>query len=649
MKEFTVFDLEADGLLDTITKIHCLSYRIFKDNKLFHSGTITDYDTMRRFILSQKCLIGHNIIRYDIPALEKILKITISCDIIDTLGLSWYLYPTELKNGKSITRKQHGLEYWGEILGTKKPEIKDWKNLTLQEYIHRCEEDVKINTKLWLMMLEYLQRIYEDRDYDRIIKYITFKLQCAREQEEVMCDIAKDKAHQHLDVILNSIEEKTEELILAMPKNITYKTISKPKVMYKKDGSLSNHGKKWIDLCEEHQVNPEVTESLKVVKDVEEGNPNSPNQLKDWLFSLGWEPTIYNEAKSKVTGLVKEIPQISKDGKICKDIVRLTEEYPALKALEGLTILTHRKGVFEGFLNSLDSNNRIQAKVDGLTNTLRFQHRKPIANLPKVGKPWGEEIRGLITVPNSNYIMCGSDMSALEDTTKQHYMYFFDPEYVTQMRVPGFDPHIDIAVFAGLMSKEESQKFKDYKHRVEDLKEQLSEQEQQEYFILNKARGNAKTVNFAAVYGAGPPKIAKTLKCDLAFAQNLHAAYWSRNKAVKQVANMAITKTIGEQMWLYNPVSRFWYTLRFEKDKFSTLNQGTGVYCFDMWLSKVRSKSIKIMLQYHDEIGFRLLKGEEPTVEKILKNSIQEVNQIIKLNVPLGVSVAFGDSYSAIH
>jgi hypothetical protein len=25
-------------------------------------------------------------------------------------------------------------------------------------------------------------------------------------------------------------------------------------------------------------------------------------------------------------------------------------------------------------------------------------------------------------------------------------MYFYDPEYVTQMRVPGFTPHLDIAL-----------------------------------------------------------------------------------------------------------------------------------------------------------------------------------------------------------
>ena len=56
-------------------------------------------------------------------------------------------------------------------------------------------------------------------------------------------------------------------------------------------------------------------------------------------------------------------------------------------------------------------------------------------------------------------------MSSLEDTTKQHYMYFFDLEYVTQMRVPGFDPHLDVAVLSGLLTEEEKQFFSWYSNK----------------------------------------------------------------------------------------------------------------------------------------------------------------------------------------
>ena len=97
---------------------------------------------------------------------------------------------------------------------------------------------------------------------------------------------------------------------------------------------------------------------------------------------------------------------------------------------------------------------------------------------------------------------------------------------------------------------------------------------------LKEIRNLAKVVNFSSVYGAGPPKIALTTGMPLSQAKKLHQTYWNRNKAVKQVAASVKTKTTHyegeEQMWLLNPVSGFWYSLRYEKDKFSTLNQGTG-------------------------------------------------------------------------
>lgn len=645
--QHVVFDIEADGLLDTITKIHCLSIHILETGE---RKTFRSYDEMGKFLSRDDIiLIGHYIIFYDIPAIEIILGIKVKCRKIDTVALSWYLYPLEYKNGKLQNRKNHGLEHWGEILGVQKPPINDWQNLTIEEYIFRCESDVEINTRLWNMMKIYLDSIYGDLGYDRIIGYLTFKMECAREQEEEFCHIDKAGAYKHLAEVMKQIEQKTEELAQAMPRNILYKKVEKPKVMYKKDGSLSANGEKWHKLCKEHNVNPEETTELKVVKGEELGNPGSPVQLKKWLFDLGWEPEIWEEVTSKVTGITKENPKISQGGKICPNLRLMFEQYPELESLQGLTMLSHRKGVFEGFIAACDENNNVVARIQGLTNTLRFKHTKPIANLTKVGKPWGKEIRGLIVSPDENHVLCGSDMSALEDTTKQHYMYNYDPEYVTNMRTPGFDPHTDIAVFANLMTKEEEQVFKDLKYRVEELKEILSPEEKEIYSYLSKVRGNAKTVNFAAVYGAGPTKIAKTLKCEFEFAKKLHEAYWQRNNAVKLIARDTYFKTVNNQMWLYNPVSGFYYSLRYEKDKFSTLNQGTGVYCFDSWLRRVRQKGIKIMLQYHDEIGFKVKKGEEEVSEKALKDSIKELNDEIKLNVPLGVSVQFGPNYSDIH
>jgi DNA polymerase III alpha subunit (gram-positive type) len=71
---------------------------------------------------------------------------------IDTLSLSWYLYPE---------RNRHGLADWGQDLGVAKPKVDDWQNLSFDEYAHRCQEDTKINWMLWKKMERRLSEIYE--------------------------------------------------------------------------------------------------------------------------------------------------------------------------------------------------------------------------------------------------------------------------------------------------------------------------------------------------------------------------------------------------------------------------------------------------------------------------------------------------------
>jgi hypothetical protein len=620
---YTIVDIETDGLLETVTKIHCLSYSIILNGREIDKGSITNYNQIKQFLTQQNILVGHNIIRYDVPVLEKILNIKVTARLIDTLGLSWYLYPIRLK---------HGLELWGEELGVPKPVITDWQNLSIRDYVHRCESDVKINKLLFFKQLKYLKEIYEEdsKQIDNLINYLGFKLDCAREQEEVKCKLDKKLIEDSLSDLIILKEEKENILTEAMPRSIKYKEVSKPSKMEKIDGSPTVKAIKWYELLEENNLPANYEDSIMVKVSDEPGNPGSTIQLKDWLYSLGWEPITF-EHRANSAGEVKAIPQIYGDDGVCESIKALYDIEPALESLDMLTLINHRISIFESYLDTMDSNNFTIAEIHGFTNTLRFRHKKPIVNLPKVFKFYGEQIRGAIIPPSEEYLLCGADMTSLEDTTKQHYMYFFDPEYVEQMRVPGFDPHLDIAVLSKMLTEEQAEA---HKQKLEDH---------------SQIRGRAKVVNFAGVYGAGPPKIALTSGMTLSEAKKLHTIYWQRNKAVKLVEKSCAVKTIGEQMWLLNPVSGFWYSLRYLKDRFSTLNQGTGVYCFDLWVREVRSRGIKITLQYHDEVVIALLKEQKEEVDKSLRDSIDSVNEKVKLNVPLGVDVQFGINYAKIH
>lgn len=641
---YCFYDLESDGLLDTVSKIHVLSYTITdKDFNILESDNLINYTDIKKLFERDLIFIGHNIVTYDIPVVEKLLDIKCDKRLVDTLALSHYLYPLLPK---------HGLESWGEFFGIPKPVIEEgeWlgplENETQEKFMakmtNRCEEDVKITISLYKKQVKYLKEIYSDRDFIGIEDYLVFKRSCLREQEEETTLIDLKKAKKHKRILSEMKEEKVSALASEMPRNIKFVEKSIPAKMYKKDGNFSVAGLKWIDLLKENNLPLDYEGSVLVKSIDEEGNPNSSTQIKDWLFSLGWEPDVF-VSRMNTKGQIKEVPQIYEYSKLTDSVRLLLRVEPSLKHLNQLTLINHRLGVFKGFIKNSDAQGRTVAGASGFTNTLRFKHVNPIVNLVKPSKWYGKEIRSCIIAPE-NTMICGCDMVSLEDTTKQHYMSFFDPEYVTEMRVPGFDAHTDIAVLADIMTKEEEERWKELKN-----KKDLSEEENNELTELEDKRYNGKQINFSGIYGAGPPKISAALGCTLEFAQALHLTYWERNKAVKQVAASCKVKKIGDQMWVFNPISKFWYSLREKKDIFSTLNQGTGVYCFDTFLYFIRHQGVKVFLQYHDEIATIVKDENKEEIKRKLKIAIDETNKLLKLNVPLGIDYKFADNYADAH
>lgn len=616
-----IFDVEADGLLDQATKIHVMAYTT-KDGDVKHTFS---YDKMREILANTKVLIGHNIVCYDIPLLEKILKIKITAKLIDTLPLSWTL------NHKRVI---HGLDSFGKDYGIPKPKIDNWENLTPEEYAHRCVEDVKINKCLWKDLKKKLLLLYDTKaEADRYIDYLTFKMDCLKEQEESKWKLDIALAQDSLDQLYALKEEKWPELVAHMPKVIktTYK--EKPAKCYKKDGTLSVAGVKWKSFLKEKGLPEDWDEPVEVVVAEEEGNPNSPDQIKAWLFGLGWVPQNFKYVKDSKTGAERKIPQVRIDGdegkELCPSVRLLIKDNPSVEVLDGLTVINHRISIFEGFLNN-HKNGWLVAEAAGLTNTLRFKHRV-LVNLPGVGKAWGEQIRGSLIAPEG-YILCGSDMCSLESNTKRHYMFPYDPDYVAEMSKPGFDEHLDLAKLAGEVTQEQI-----------DLYNQKKAPE------LKPVRSKFKPANYAGIYGVREKTLSRQTGMSERACKELLDVYWKRNWSVKEVAKNTRTKKLGSEMWLYNPVSGFWYSLRYEKDIFSTLNQGTGVYCFDKWVMAFRKKRKQLTAQFHDEVVLCIKEGAQGKCTKLLKYAIEDVNNELKLNVKLDVDIQYGKNYAEIH
>jgi hypothetical protein len=634
-------DIEADSL--TPTKIWCLSVTELEDFvKETRSYTKTSYEDMREQMQDPDVVwIFHNGHSFDKPAMERILGCKLEGKLIDTLALSWYLFP---KNNR------HGLAWWGEELGIKKPEIDDWEGLSLEEYCHRCQEDVKIQTKLWKMMWKFFMALYGDEAASwRAIEHLSFKLECAALQEKSKWKLNVPEAERLWNMFSDMFEEAKETLETNMPMVPKYVTKTRPKKPFKKNGDLSATGIKWQVLTDEHGVDfDDLNAEITIVNKYEDPNAGSTKQLKEWLTDLGWTPETFDFKRDKETGDVRKIPQIKvKDtGELCKSIKRLIPENPELKYLEDMSIVKHRKGVVNGFLVNVDDKGYVKALVQGFTNTLRFKH-KVCLNLPSGRKPYGLEIRGLLMARSEETELCGSDMCSLEDRTKQHFMWDYDPEYVKDMMAPDFDPHIDMALTAGMINTAEANWYKAYD------KETATDADKKEHSRLAAIRHPAKSTNYAATYGAGGDTIARAAGCSMEDGARLHAAYWERNVALVKIATSQIIKEKtfrGKKLkWLWNPVAKMWIWLKNEKDVFSTLNQSTGTYCFDMWIKEVLKRRRQLTGQFHDEGIWELKVGNREGMTKILKDSIQAVNDELKLNRALDVDVDFDRTYAGIH
>jgi len=629
MDEIYVFDIECDGLKPT--KIWCLSY---KDNKGIH--TLTDYEDMKKFLLNAKYLCGHNISRFDIPVLEKLLDIKITAMIIDSLALSWYLFPERGGN-------KHNLDSWGVTFGVPKPKIDNWDELPLEDYIHRCEEDIKINSRLWLTEWNKLLAIYKDQDLlFRFLRYIEFKMKCTRLQEESGWLLNIEFIKQSIEELEKEQQEKFQKLKEVMPRVPIKVKKQQPKKPLKADGTPSKIGQAWLDLLAKEKL-PKNTQEVELVQEYEEPNPSSNDQKKNWLFSLGWVPETYDYKKDE-NGKERKIPKINQDfGKgICESIKKLYDKEPNLEYLDGLSILNHRIPILRGFLK-MQEDGYVKATVNGLTNTLRFQHASPCVNLPKAEKPYGKNIRGALIAPNG-FELCGADMSGLEDVLKRHFIFPLDPDYVRSMDAKDFDSHLDIAVLSDMMKDVEAEL---YKHL--DKKEDKTPAEKKEYSRLKSIRSIAKNVNYSGQYGAGPAKMSLTGGFDIETAKKLHKVYWDRNWAIKEVAKQQKVIYVKEEKYLVNPVSGYCYFLRQEKDRFSTLVQGTAAYTFDVWVRFVLEQREQLTAQFHDELVLCIRKGNREECTKMLRQTINQTNEFLKLNRELDIGIQYGDNYAQIH
>ena len=377
-----VGDLEANGLLDTATRIWCGVFQDTNTNKKEYfaerlQGREYIYD-MLKFLDSVDVLIMHNGIMYDLPLLKKLHGYNFKGEFRDTLLMSRLQNPI---------RGSHSIEAWGEKFMLRKPKHEDWSKYS-DAMLHRCEQDVEINAEVYKALL--IEQ--GDVDWDVPHKVVNLLFRNLQSQKEYGWMVNKE----HLNTALKQLsiwKERIRKATLSrlpftvenlenayytdLRDNKIYSGFKKP---FKRDGSLTSHT---LRYCNKAAIDPANIAGPFGRVNFRPISLDKPSEIKDFLLQMGWKPAEWNF--SKQTGK-RTTPKLSKD-----------DEFEGVEGRLGKVIVKYaqikqREGVLNGWKNAIRPDGRIPSVVTDLAVTSRAKH-SVIANVPRVSSFYGKQMR----------------------------------------------------------------------------------------------------------------------------------------------------------------------------------------------------------------------------------------------------------------
>ena len=395
-EKWYVFDLETNGLYDDVNEIFCIVIHDVNRNQTLSYGP-ESIDHALNLIRSADCLIGHNIVFYDIPVLRKLIPdFQFNGHVIDTLICTRLLWPKEklydldenhYVNVPGGLRGSASLKAWGYRLSDNKIDFKDFSEFS-QEMLDYCIQDVNVTNKLF--------QIFQKQTIAESTLYLEHTFAQAIERQ-IRSGFPFD-VDQCLDFVdgLELRKEQIETKLKELFPPIEHKEIFIPKVNNAKRG----------------YVKGEPFEKIRV----EEFNPGSRQQIVDrFKKKYNWIPRSTTE----------------KGNPILNDDVLEKLPYPEAKPLSEYMLLNKRLGQIKdgknAWLKLVTPDGYIHGDV--ITNgciTGRCSHRNPnTGQIPAVYSPYGKECRSLFHAPDG-WVLMGSDAKALELRCLAGYLAIWD-------------------------------------------------------------------------------------------------------------------------------------------------------------------------------------------------------------------------------
>lgn len=397
-----IFDLEADGLLAEATIVHC---GVFKD---ISTGAVVKYRPnqivdMLKYMDECDVLIGHNVLGFDFPVLDKLYNYKYKGKKVDTLVMSRLLNPKRTIPPLCPNKKApHSVEAWGYRVGRGKPEHEDWSQFS-EEMLHRCSEDVEIQ----LLIYEALMKEAEGHKW-RDAFLLSFKLfEHLQKQEEYGWLVDREYMERCIHQLAFWIERIDRVLDVHLPVVVEveelkekgeYKYVKKP---FLKSGEFSRSVDDWIarngiDVSSLSIGGPFSRVTFRKV------DLNSNLETKEYLLRAGWEPLEWNyndEGEQTSPKLSKDDPFIGINGGVGRLVARRVQ-------------CRQRKGIIEGLVAAIRPDGRVASVINSLAATGRATHRN-IVNIPGAKSFYGKQMRKIFTC-KKGFVLVGTDSDACQ-------------------------------------------------------------------------------------------------------------------------------------------------------------------------------------------------------------------------------------------
>jgi DNA polymerase-1 len=635
-----VADIETDNLLDKLTIIHSLVLRDLATGELVASCTDEDptghYDKIAyglQLLAEADRVYFHNGIKFDYPALRKVYP-QWSLDtskLRDTLVIAQMRFAHIRESDFNLSKQgkfpgklagSHALEAWGLRLGVHKGEYTTW-----------CKENGIEDP--WAQWRPEMQTYCEgDTDTGRALVLHIQKHGVSKESVWVEHELAWYLAQQERNGVPFDVDAAIDlqARLAARRETLSRELVTTVGPRYKRNG-------KPVTPARDNKKTGAVAgcpyQKLKLV----DYNPASrADTISVLTRRFGWVPTEFTA---------------SGEAKLDDDVLEtLNTDNPIVKLIQEYLLVEKRLGqISEGKEAWLRHTTETQPEGGKLTGRVHIHHRVKqnhaithrashsspnLAQVPKVGSPFGEECRALFYVPDG-WVMLGADASSLEARCLAHYMAKFDGGAYGNVLLTG-DVHTANRISLGLPDGKEF-------------------------------RGGAKNWFYAFMYGAGDEKLGKMLAPYLKLVltkdglkqlgRKRKLQFLKNTPALKGLIDSVKVKAL-DKGYLISIDGRRVY-VRSDHAALNTLLQCAGALLCKWWIANFNRRLVAefgpqgwngkwvALLWVHDEVQLAVRPEIAERVKAILVEEMQLLTAQFKWRVQLDGEAKTGQNWRDTH